>query len=395
MELPMRCATAVVAAAAACLLLASGSAAAGPVVAAQPSAVASAQSQSCSRSMGAWSGQHCRAGDRGLAPRTSWASQGLTGIGGIDISLWDHEGPGRLDLKKLSAAGARFVFIKASDGIASADATATRWWSIDSVAAADAGMLVGGYQYAQPAPVRLEENIVTDATRQATLMAGRMGTLPAGYLPPVLDLESAPSVLTATKLTLWANTWLQTVEQLTGRKPILYTYTNFAKTRLLADPALLSYPFWQAEYKPGVTVPTPIPGWPLGNRLFWQFSSQGHLPGSGGEATDLDEFMGTTAQLLALANLPATADVAAKYGLPTAGLTPATPAPTTPAAQPVKYQCKTVTSRYRGVRAAAKACIPASSSWTDRAGRRAKQKASAQARGIAIAKWRAARRSSR
>ena len=101
----------------------------------------------------------------GAKPKaTSWDKQGLTGIRGIDVSRWQHVGPGRLDFPALQAQGVRFVIIKSGDSYPSAHSEAGYWYRRDKAAAKRAGMLVGAYYYA--VPTSRAKHVIADARAQ-------------------------------------------------------------------------------------------------------------------------------------------------------------------------------------------------------------------------------------
>lgn len=280
---------------------------------------------------------------RSIEPRAqakNWERQGVVGVRGIDISLWDHVGAPNLDFQALHDQGVRFVFVKTSDSNNKADQQAAGWWAVDRPAARAAKILVGSYQYAYP--TKKKSRIDANARKMATRISNRLGKIPPGQLPAVLDLESAPSNLGPKLLTRWAVTWLNTVESLTGRTPILYTYTSFANTRLRAVPELTRFPFWQAEYRQGASRPGALRGWPDGPHI-WQFSSNGKLRGLPPQC-DLDIWLGSIPELLKLAGLPASAQT--EWDLPGSAITPIpTPTPTpTPIVTPTPTPTPTPTS---------------------------------------------------
>lgn len=225
---------------------------------------------------------------------SDWDDQGTDGIRGIDVSLWDHgDYDDPVDFDVLKAQGVQFVFVKTSDSSDRADAQAEGWYSEDAPAAEAAGLAVGYYQYA--VPTSTEADLEQDAIDLATRISERVGELQPGELPVVLDLESAPANLSASELTAFAVTWLETAEELTGRTPLLYTNTDFARNRLSAKKELTRFPLWQADYRKGESPPR-IPGWPPA--VFWQFSSAGQLDGKPGTLTDLNVFMGDEQEFL-------------------------------------------------------------------------------------------------
>lgn len=241
----------------------------------------------------------------------SWDDQGIVGgIRGVDVSLWQHNQPTALDFKILKAAGVRFAFIKASDGLPKGDAPAANWWAVDSAAAAQAKLVVGPYHYAQPTADPLA--IVADANAQAKLAAKRTAGPKKGRLAMALDLETAPENLTRPQLTTWAITWLRKYQRISHRIPYLYSYDYFIQTRLLPDPALTKYPLWLAAYGKQITSRPAVPGWPTAP-LIWQFTSSGQIAGSGSAKIDMDVYYGTSAQLRKAAKLSRAAG--RQYGL--------------------------------------------------------------------------------
>ncbi len=233
----------------------------------------------------------------------NWTDQQITdGIRGVDVSRWQHGYRNELSFKKLRKSGVRFAIIKASDGNKSEDRHARKWFKQDRAAARRARLVVGTYHYGRPTSnVALLES---DARSEARQAASRLGKYVHGYLPTALDLEKTPSNLTPDQVSFWALTWLQTYEQLAGRRPMLYSYRYFIDTRMTASPALASYPLWFAHY--GVQQgarPAPISGWPESAPTIWQFSSRGRLPGSGSTNIDLNVFFGTGDQLRRFARM--------------------------------------------------------------------------------------------
>jgi GH25 family lysozyme M1 (1,4-beta-N-acetylmuramidase) len=245
---------------------------------------------------------------------TSWAHQGLDDIRGVDVSRWQHIGPGTLDFGKLHKRGVRFAVLKSGDTAASAHSEAGYWYRRDKVAARKAGMLVGAYYYATPTSDR--RRVVADAKAQARKASARVGgRLQPGHLPLALDLETEATRLGKADLTRWATTWLRTVEKRTGRTPWFYSYTRYMERRLLPDPDLQKYPLWHANW--GLFLkdrPMQIRGWPADHARIWQFTDSGRLPGSGSRYLDLNVYRGTGEQLLAEAGLGP--EAAKRYDIP-------------------------------------------------------------------------------
>lgn len=262
---------------------------------------------------------------RGLEVRAqakNWEKQGVSGVRGIDISLWDHVGQTHLDFKALHDQGVRFVFIKTSDSNRKADKQAAGWFAQDKPAAKAAKIMVGSYQYVTPTSKKAK--LTSHALKMAARISDRVGRLGPGDLPAVMDFESASSKLRPAQMTRYALTWLNEVEKRTGRTPILYSYTHFFNTRIKMTPELSRFPLWQAEYRKGAYGPGRLSGWPDGPD-FWQFSSQGQLRGLP-PTCDLNVFMGEIPKLLKMAGLPASA--AQEWDLPGSPIKPAKPKPT-------------------------------------------------------------------
>ncbi|MEZ5185369.1 MAG: glycoside hydrolase family 25 protein [Candidatus Nanopelagicales bacterium] len=271
---------------------------------------------------------------------TSWAHQGLKQIRGVDVSRWQHIGPGVLNFNKLQNRGVRFVVIKSGDTSWSAHREAGYWYARDKAAARRAGLLVGAYYYATP--TSRKRAVVRDAKRQARKASARVGRLPKGHLPLALDLETEATSLGRKKLTRWTLTWLRVVEKRTGRTPWFYSYTRYMERRLLPKPKLLSYPLWHANW--GLFLkdrPMQIRGWPADHARIWQFTDNGRLPGSGSRVLDLNVYRGTGEELLAEAGLGRKA--AKRYGIP---LSPEpTPSVTaTPSSEPTSSPSPTVSA---------------------------------------------------
>ncbi|MFP5288949.1 MAG: glycoside hydrolase family 25 protein [Thermoanaerobaculia bacterium] len=192
-------------------------------------------------------------------------------VQGIDVSHFQ----GVVDWQKVAQAGMSFAFAKATEGITYTDPQfAANWAGIRA-----AGLLRGAYHF-------FEAN--DDATAQAQHFLA-MVQLAAGDLPPVLDVETTAGVSTEQ---IWSgvSTWLQVVEQATGRRPILYTAPGFWNAHQ-PDLALTRYPLWLADYAAQPVLPDGWTSW-----LFWQHSQTGSVAGVTG-AVDLDLFNGTLEQL--------------------------------------------------------------------------------------------------
>src|SRR5690606_21143416 len=92
--------------------------------------------------------------------------------------------------------------------------------------------------------------------------------------------------------------YLRTVEALTGRVPIIYTYPNFWRTAMADSNQFHRYPLWIADYR-GNPAPEVPGGW--STWTFWQTTDSGRVPGIHGN-TDLNVYSGAQGDLAGSAN---------------------------------------------------------------------------------------------
>lgn len=215
---------------------------------------------------------------------------------GIDVSGHQHPNGTSINWSKVRADGVTFAFIKATEGKTYENPYfASDWSSSGSV-----GIYHGAYHFARPS--------LGSAATQASHFVSTAGLADQpGDLPPALDLEDTGG-LGVKALRTWTANWLEKVEDLTGRKPIIYTSPSFWENRMGNSTAFTAYPLWIANYK--VSAPHVPGGWPTWT--FWQGASDGSVSGISG-SVDMDAFNGTPAELAALANasVPAPAPVEA------------------------------------------------------------------------------------
>lgn len=199
---------------------------------------------------------------------------------GLDTSSWQHPHGAAVDWHAAAAAGHTFAFIKATEGTGPAN----RYYESDVHNARAAGLLIGSYHMARPA---------MEPAQQAHALADRIQSVGGPQLPPVLDLENAED-LDPDQLAEWTQVFLDTLQQRTGRTPILYTYRYFWIEKMANTTRFAEYPLWLAEY--GVAQPTlpVIGGWT--QWWFWQRAETGRVPGFV-DHVDLNIFAGTRADL--------------------------------------------------------------------------------------------------
>ena len=192
-------------------------------------------------------------------------------IHGMDISYYQHPSNAAINFKKMYAAGIRFVIIKGGDTIDANDAQAVKYMIPDRKAAQAASIYTSFYYYAYLPNASDQATVIKDAKAQAQKVIWRIAAL-GGYgrrdLPVALDLENncilysnggCARYASSANVTLWAQTWLDTVTAATGRKPFVYSYPQFLETAMSRSAALRQYPLWLAHYSinPAITTAQP------------------------------------------------------------------------------------------------------------------------------------------
>jgi lysozyme len=264
---------------------------------------------------------------------------------GTDVSFWNSA----VNFETMVAAGSKFCYAKASQQ--SVDPRFKEYWA----AMKTAKILRGAYHY-------LDWRISVDY--QIRMFVAALGG-DLGELPPVLDLEMNPAPL-MTELTLspeqsfgmnrqykmnpmlspdgmlslesadgmnyslnkrevQGRVWqfLDGVEKLTGRIPMIYSGYYYWNQWMTPDPAWKRYPFWLAwyntedyiHYKTGGTgAPLPWTNWTM-----WQYDGNGNGPmyGSQGLSMDMNKFNGDTVALYTFAKLTPPAPVPIPTPVPT------------------------------------------------------------------------------
>jgi len=205
----------------------------------------------------------------------------VASVTGIDVSHFQQD----IDWKAVASAGARFCFIKATEGAQSVDERFTANWH----GSAEAGLMRGAYHFFHP---------VVPVSAQVDLFVRTVEKLQENDLPPALDLE-APAEWTgipqANRVALVLQ-WLEGVENRLGVRPLVYLCPAFANEVLQNAPALARFPLWIAHKTLAAApmVPKPWKSW-----VFWQYSDQVKMPGIA-TAVDGNRFNGTTDTLRAL-----------------------------------------------------------------------------------------------
>ena len=153
-----------------------------------------------------------------------------------------------------------YVFIKATEGNSFKDKYFKKHWKN----AKKSGIRRGAYHFFRSSK---------DAETQARHFIRTVGELSADDLPPVLDIETIHKGCSYKILNDKALTWLKTVENHYGRKPIVYSSATFIND-ILCKEIKENYPIWVAHY--GAPAPR-CPRWHI-----WQFADDAVVYGIDG-----------------------------------------------------------------------------------------------------------------
>lgn len=206
---------------------------------------------------------------------------------GCDISKWQDkpDTQQKVNFKKMKAAGASFVFCKASQGLTT-DSKFLEYWQNSK------GILPrGAYHFLR---------FTMDGKKQAEYMWSLLEKDP-GELPPVCDFEKYPNETPPESAMnyLWA--FVETIERLSGKIPIIYTGAYFWEQYCTQNILWQRYPLWIAGYymsldsiEAMMEKRTPWNAW-----HFWQFTDKGDGLAHGVESLqiDMNYFNGTEEQL--------------------------------------------------------------------------------------------------
>jgi len=226
---------------------------------------------------------------RGAAPAAPGAARVPPFIGavhGVDINHDDD-----IDWPVLYAAGSRFAFIKAREGVTFADPDLRENFE----AARAAGFCCGGYHFFRP---------LADVARQVDAFLADLRAIGGLQLQPVLDLEWCGKDVTGdgtgddwTRLTLHERRQvisqaLNHVKFATGRRPLIYCGRSWVDEQLggWIPPEGIAR-LWVADYRPyPPAMPAPFSQWE-----FWQYGEE-RIAGCD-HAVDVNWYAGTEASL--------------------------------------------------------------------------------------------------
>jgi GH25 family lysozyme M1 (1,4-beta-N-acetylmuramidase) len=191
-------------------------------------------------------------------------------IKGYDVSSVQ----GEIDFTTLDPL-VRFIICKCGDGNDGIDPT----YTANVAGCKSSGRCVGVYRFIFPLPDQ-PGNPLRDPTAQAQYHFRASG----GVLPAFVDLEWPTQFgltadgkpdgwatwgCSASQITQWLLTYLQAYEALSGQKPIIYTYPDYAQSLNLPASFGADYQLWIASYETTPEVPQP---WTNAGWVMWQAS---------------------------------------------------------------------------------------------------------------------------
>lgn len=223
-------------------------------------------------------------GPKTQAALEAYQAQRLSYPTGPDVSRWQVKANWSL----VKQGGASFAYCKATQGTGRDPLFASHWPAIKA-----AGLLRGAYHWLSPqVPLKA----------QADNLYAWVGRLQPGDLPVALDIErdgvgadgqpNTPDDVKATDQ--MAEELAHLVEERTGRRPLIYSYSYYLDDRNIEVP---SSPLWIADYRSG--PPTLPPGW-SSYQIHQYAGDNGRCPGIEGPC-DLNRFRGSLAELQAFA----------------------------------------------------------------------------------------------
>ncbi|MGU3410060.1 GH25 family lysozyme [Microbacterium sp. M1A1_1b] len=190
---------------------------------------------------------------------------------GMDVSAWQHD----VDFGAAYAKGARFAYMKVSEGVSYTSPYYVRQYNASAVS----GLIRGGYVYAQPSQA-------SGAATAAYFFAHGGGWSNDGKtLPPLLDIEYGTAAqgtcygMTQGAMSAWISQFSNAVYQRIHRWPAIYTTTDWWKRCTGNSSSFAGNPLFVALYPVNdFTTPGTV-GASWGRWTFWQWAAEGTFPG--------------------------------------------------------------------------------------------------------------------
>ena len=201
-----------------------------------------------------------------IGPVYAFGPSSQTIYEGIDVSGWQ----GNINYNEVKNAGIEVVYMKASEGKNFVDP----YFNQNYANAKANGLKVGFYHYLI---ARSNEDAILEARFFVSTISGKT---PDCRL--AMDFESFGN-LSRSQINEIGLTFIQTVQNLTGKEVVIYSDTSNASNIFTGE--LTNYPLWVAQY--GEPEPTPNGNW--NTWAGWQYTDEGEVAGINGYV-DRDKF---------------------------------------------------------------------------------------------------------
>lgn len=199
---------------------------------------------------------------------------------GIDVSHWD----GNIveDINKLDKLS--FAICKATEGHSYVDPDFHK----NRMALQEKGLIYGSYHF-----FVIQDNPVKQAEHYYKIIGGDHH---GKQMPCIVDIEqgSLGDNTNSENIQESLQTFLNHIEKLSGRVPMIYTNIVFANEHL-TDPVFAKYPLWLAEYN-GMKSPTIPDVWKEKGYTIWQKTDHHDINST---EVDYDQFYGLLSTLSA------------------------------------------------------------------------------------------------
>ena len=176
-------------------------------------------------------------------------------IKGIDISTVQ----GTVDFASVAAAGYQFVICRCGVGNNGSDSN----YKSNIAKATAAGLQVAAYHFVFPLPTNGIASRAPAAQAAAHFAAaGNISVVCCDLEWPVQG-DWAKWGCSPAQIIQWVTAYLQAYEALSGVRPIVYTYPNFAQSVKLPASFAQTYQLWLASYESSPAIPAPWTDWVL------------------------------------------------------------------------------------------------------------------------------------
>jgi lysozyme len=165
-------------------------------------------------------------------------------VWGIEVDKNQHVNSVGGDWPGVAGSGhpPSFAYLKVSEG-ERGPVQVNHFAQRDTEAAREAGIVVGYVHWAEPGQPKAR-SVEEDAVAEARVAVRAMGGSLRGTLPPAMALGLNPRKVSPADMTTWTLAWLDEVERLVERPPVVVASTRFLTRSIDPDPRLAGYPLW-------------------------------------------------------------------------------------------------------------------------------------------------------